>query len=573
MLTQTLQGTAFNAGIGVGTAVIHRPRVWKELTLSSDTRQESERLKMAIRSMIDSIDRLVESTPLVEKATHDVLASYRMIAADTKWVKRIQHYIQKGFTAEAAVQKVRRYIRERYTHMGNPTLKERLSDLEDLASRLLRHLTGEHTSPQPLPETAILIAHTLGPAELLDYDRRSIKGVVLEEGVHTAHVAIVARALDIPIIGRVPFLLTHVGAGDKLIVDAEEGNITIHPSPDAIQKAREKIGHLKKAQTLHKKLYDKPCKTLDGISIKLSLNAGLPVDLHHLNNYNLEGIGLYRTEIPFMLRTTFPNVNIQTEIYQEVLDQAGDRPVTFRTLDIGGDKIIPYMWKTSDENPLLGWRGIRVSLDKISFFSQQIQALLRAAHGKELHLLFPFVSEFTEYLQAREFVEHEWKHAQDKGLPLPTALHCGVMMEVPSLVSELHHFSDKVDFISVGTNDLFQCFYACDRTNPILSNRYDTLSSAFLKYLQEIFQTCHKAKIPVHVCGEMASHPLDAMALLALGYRSLSLSVPAVGPLKQMILKLPLKKTETFLKHALETYSPSLRPQLQAFANKNGIPL
>ena len=538
MLSQTLTGTAFNAGISVGTAVIHRPCAWKETSLALDVRKESERLKTAIREMIDAIDRLVESTPLVEKATHEVLASYRMIAADSSWVRKIQTYIQKGLSAEAAVQRVRRYMREHYTQIGDHTLKERLADLEDLASRLLRHLTGEHGNDEELPESAILIAHNLGPAELLDYDRRFLKGVVLEEGVHSAHVAIVARALDIPVVGRIPFLLAHVNKGDKLIVNGEEGTITVSPTAEAIQGAREKIIHIKKSLDINKELYRAPCKTLDSVPISLSLNGGLPVDLNLLETFNLEGVGLYRTEIPFMMRSTFPNVNAQIEIYQEVFDQAKSYPVTFRTLDIGGDKIIPYMWRTSDENPALGWRGIRVSLDRVNFFSQQLRALVRAAQGKPLRLLFPMVSDISEYHKARQHIEHEWNHAKEKNIPLPSSLSCGLMLEVPSMVEQLEDLPKDVDFISIGTNDLFQFFYASDRTNPLLSNRYDVLSTPFLRYLERIHKLCKKTKIPVNICGEMAGNPLDAIALLALGYRSLSVSGSAVGPLKKMIVKL-----------------------------------
>lgn len=571
MLAQTLAGTALNAGVSVGIAVIHRPHVWRETTLALDVKAESERLKTAIREMIEAIDRLVGATPLIEKATHEVLASYRMIAADRGWIRKIQTYIQKGLSAEAAVQRVRRHTREHYTHIGDNILKERLADLEDLASRLLRHLTGEHGNAEELPESAILIAHNLGPGELLDYDRRFLKGVVLEEGVHSAHVAIVARALDIPVVGRIPFLLTHVNKGDKLIVNGEDGTITIAPTAQAIQEAREKIVHIKKTQSFDKELYHAPCKTLDSVPVSLSLNGGLPIDLNLLETFNLEGVGLYRTEIPFMMRTTFPNINAQIEIYQEVFDQANSYPVTFRTLDIGGDKIIPYMWRTSDENPALGWRGIRVSLDRVNFFSQQLRALMSAAQGKPLRLLFPMVSDISEYQKARQYVEHEWNHAKEKGALLPTSLSCGIMLEVPSMVEQVEALPKDVDFISLGTNDLFQFFYASDRTNPLLSDRYDVLSTPFLRYLERVHALCKKRKIPVNVCGEMAGNPLEAIALLALGFRSLSVSGSAVGHLKKMILKLPLKEAEIFLKKALETYSSSLRSDLQDFSKKHNV--
>ena len=568
---QTLQGISFNPGLAIGTAVLHQPHSWKETDCSLNTKAESIRLKTAIRDMIEAIDRLVEAAPSHEKDTQEVLSSYRMIASDRGWIRKMQEYIQKGFTAESAVQKVRRHTRERFAQMGDQVLKGRLSDFEDLASRLLKHLVGKDSVSEDLPESTILVARNLGPAELLDYDRRFIKGLVLEEGIHTAHVAIIARALDIPVVGRVPLLLTHVDAGDKLVVDGEEGSVIVNPNSEAFQDAREKMTQMKKWQVLTKELHDKPCKTLDNTSVSLTLNAGLPIDLHHLEELPFEGVGLYRTEIPFMMRSSFPDVKVQTEIYRDIFEQAKGHPITFRTLDIGGDKIVPYMWRIQDENPILGWRAIRVALDKPAILRQQVRALIQASQGKDLRLLFPMISDVSEYLEARHLVEQEWIRAQQSLTSLPSSLAYGVMLEVPSIVDQLEPLLKEVDFISVGTNDLFQFFYACDRTNPSVSNRYDVLSSSFLGYLHRIHAACEAAKVPVSVCGEMAGKPIEALALLAIGYRSLSLSGPSAGHLKKMILSLPLKKAETFLLEALKTYSPSLRPSLLSFAKQQKV--
>jgi phosphotransferase system enzyme I (PtsP) len=569
--TQTLQGISFTPGMAIGTAVLHQPYAWKESDFSLSAKDESLRFKSAIRNMIDAIDRLVEETPSHEKETQEVLSSYRMIASDRGWIRRIQEYIQKGFTAEAAVQKVRRHTRERFTQIGDQVLKGRLSDFEDLASRLLKHLSGKDPITEDLPPSTILVAHNLGPAELLDYDRRVIKGLVLEEGVHTAHVAIIARTLDIPVVGRIPLLLTHVSCGDKIIVDGDQGTVCVNPSPEILQKARASITKLKKWQVLSQELRHKPCQTLDAIPVSLSLNAGLPIDLHHLDAVPFEGVGLYRTEIPFMMRSSFPDVNIQTEFYKDVIEQAKNYPVTFRTLDIGGDKVVPYMWRIQDENPVLGWRAIRVALDKPAILRQQIRALIRATAGKDLRILFPMISEITEYHHARHHVEQEWARAQQTQIPLPSSLSYGVMLEVPSIVDQLDTLLREVDFISVGTNDLFQFYYACDRTNPSVSNRYDVLSTSFLRYLHKIGQRCKDAKIPVTICGEMAGKPLEALALLALGFRSFSISGPSAGFMKKMIVNLPLREMETFVLEALDTYSPSIRASLLNLAKHHKI--
>lgn len=566
---QTLQGISFNAGLAIGTAFLHQPYSWKESDFALSIKDETLRFKAAIRQLITSIDRLVESTPA--KEAQDILASYRMIASDRGWIRKIQEYIQKGFTAEAAVQKVRRQTRERFAQMGDQFLKGRVSDFEDLASRLLKYLSGQDEITENLPEATILVAHNLGPAELLDYDRRLIKGLVLEEGVHTAHVAIIARTLNIPVVGRIPLLLTHINSGDKLIVDGERGVVYVNPDSTALQKTRERIVQFKKCQVLTKELYHKPCQTLDGTPIKLNLNAGLPIDLQHINAVPFEGIGLYRTEIPFMIRSNFPDVNLQTEFYKDVVEHSQGHPITFRTLDIGGDKIVPYMWRIQDENPVLGWRAIRVALDKPAILRQQIRALIKANEGRELRILFPMISDITEFHHARHHVEQEWARAQQTNTPLPSSLLYGVMLEVPSIVNQLDTLLKEVDFISVGTNDLFQFFYACDRTNPAVSNRYDVLSSTFLKYLHNIQLMCKAADVPLSICGEMAGKPLEALALLAIGYRSLSVSNAAGGAIKKMIVSLSLKEVEAFVFRALETYSPSLRTSLLNFAKQQQI--
>lgn len=568
---QTLQGVSFNPGIAIGTAVVHQPYSWKESDFSLNTKDENLRFKTAIRDLMDAIDRLVESAPQHAKETQEVLSSYRMIAADRGWIRKIKEYIQKGFTAESAVQKVRRHTRERFAQIGDQSLKGRLSDFEDLASRLLKHLSGKHAIVEDLPESTILVAHNLGPAELLDYDRRLIKGLVLEEGVHTAHVAIIARTLEIPVVGRIPLLLSHVTPGDKLIVDGEQGTLCVNPNGDALGQAREKITQIKKWQVLSQELRHKPCQTLDATPIALTLNAGLPIDLLHMDDGPFEGVGLYRTEIPFMMRSSFPDVNVQTEFYKDVVEQAKDNPVTFRTLDIGGDKAVPYMWRIQDENPVLGWRAIRVSLDKPAILRQQVRALIRANAGRELRLLFPMISDITEYHHARHHVEQEWARAEQTHAPLPSSLSYGVMVEVPSIVDQLDALLSQVDFISLGTNDLFQFFYACDRTNPAVSNRYDVLSTSFLQYIHKICLACDAARVPLSVCGEMASKPLEALALLAIGYRSLSISGPSANLIKKMIVTLPLQTMEEFVLQAIQTYSPSIRSSLLAFARRHQV--
>lgn len=568
-----LQGVGLNTGIAMGRAIIHHPRTWKEKAFSLHPQEENNRLTTAIREMIEEIDRLVASAPTLDKDMQDVLAAYRIIAADRGWIRKLNDFIQKGFTAEAAVQKVRRLTRERYAQMGDQLLKSRLSDLEDLASRLLKHLSGQDSLSHELSEASILIAQNLGPAELLDYDRRFIKGVLLEEGVHTAHVVIVARALDIPIVGRISSLLAHINEGDKLIIDGETGKIVVTPSAEELHFTREKLVQMKKLQALTEELRDISCQTKEGTRIKVTLNAGLPIDIYRLDKFQVEGVGLYRTEIPFMMRSSFPDSEAQAEVYRDVLAHAKDWPVTFRILDIGGDKVVPYLWHPTDDNPALGWRGVRVVLDKPTILRQQIRALLLAAEGREIRLLFPLVSDLSEYREARHIVESEQRRFAEKEGSLLSPLLYGVMLEVPAIVDQLDFLVKEVDFISVGTNDLFQFFYASDRGNPRVSNRYDSLSSSFLRYLRAISSVCEAADVPLNVCGEMAGKPLEALSLLAIGYRSLSVSGSAAGALKKAILDFPLEEASLFMKTALSSYSPTLREEFRAFLASHHLDL
>ncbi len=488
-----------------------------------------------------SVDELVVVSHGLGAGEHrDVLETYRMFAADRGWIARIADAIRSGLTAEAAVQKVRDETGTRMMQASDPYLRERLVDLDDLANRLQQHLSKclQSAARADLPPEFILIARAMGPAELLDYAQRRVVGLALEEGSPTAHVAIVAKALDIPVVGRVEDAASRIENGDVVIVDGDHAQILIRPSEDVQQSAAAAVEARTQRRTLYDSLRTAPAITRDGIGIKLLLNAGLLIDMPQLAATGAEGIGLFRTEIPLMVRDTFPAVEDQAEFYRSVFKQAGGRPVVFRTLDIGGDKLLPYLPQVPEDNPAMGWRAIRIGLDRPAMLREQLRALVRAAAGRNLLVKFPMIAEIPELERARALLDMELAYAAGEGRTPPASVKIGVMLEVPALLWQLPALCRRIDFLSIGTNDLLQFLFACDRGNPRLADRYDPLSAPMLAMLREVVaQTC-SAAVPLSMCGEMAGNPIEAMVLIALGFRTLSMAGTAIGPVKTMIRSL-----------------------------------
>jgi phosphotransferase system enzyme I (PtsP) len=485
----------------------------------------------------------------------------------------LREAVDTGLTAEAAVQRVQVDTRTRMAEITDPYLRERLQDLEDLANRVLQHLAGRTSTAaaEELPEQAVVVARSIGPAELLDYDRERLVAVVLEEGSRTSHAAIVARALNIPLIGGVEKATARIDPGDPVIVDSEHGQVFIRPGEDVQAAFAESLASRAERQAKYAALRDEPAVSRDGQRISLNINAGLLVDLPHLDDTGADGIGLYRTELHFMVRSTFPDVDAQTELYTRVFEQAGDRPVVFRTLDVGGDKKLPYIGGEKENNPALGWRAIRIGLDRPNLLRTQLRALLQAAVGRDLHVMFPMVADASEFLAAREIVEKEIARLQSAGSAIPRTVRIGTMLEVPALAWQLPSVLDAIDFVSVGSNDLVQFLYAVDRENLRVSERYDRLGPPLLALLKTVADDCAAANVPLGLCGEMAGHPIEALGLLAIGYRSLSMAAPNVGPVKEMIRSVDIGAAERYLDSLLRSSEHSLRSHLLNFARDHGI--
>ena len=571
-----IAASPFAEGIALGHAVLHEPRVHVARLIAEDVDAETERLEQAVYQLRGNIDDLLETEDLSHAGEHrEVLQAYRMFANDRGWLQRMSEAVRTGLTAEAAVERVQNDTRARLLRAADPYLRDRLHDFDDLANRLLRQLTGVGLSSASgnLPIDTILIARNMGPAELLDYDKERLRGLVLEEGAANAHVAIVARAMGIATVGRAEAILDTIDQGDAIIIDGDAGDVYVRPTSDIIDAYSEKARFRARKQEQYKAIRHEPSVTQDGEKVALYVNAGLQVDLGHLHASGAEGIGLFRTELQFMVAAKLPSLKDQIELYNAVLDVAGDHPTVFRTLDIGGDKMLPYMdiADFKEENPALGWRAIRIGLDRPALLRHQLRALLTAAAGRSLRVMFPMVAEVAEFRRARALVDKELARLRKFGHAEPAHLEIGTMLEVPSLVWQLDTLLPYVDFVSVGSNDLLQFLFATDRGNSRVSNRYDILSPAVLGFLRYIIKKCRAHDVPVTLCGEMSGKPLEAMALVGLGFRRISMSPAAIGPVKMMVRSLNAGLLEAYMEGLYGLPDATVREALTDFAQDHDV--
>lgn len=572
LLPLRVDGVQLTPGVTIGRAVLHEPRIIIQRIVAEDAAQEQQRFQEALHGVREDVDRMLEAHDMQSGEQREILETFRMFVDDRGWIERVREAIDSGLTAEAGVQRAFDDVRARLGQSTDPYIRERLSDLQDLSNRLLLRLTGRAAvDPSTLPDDMIVIARDMGPAELLDYDRTRLRGVVLEEGSALSHVAIVARALDIPVVGRAPDVLSRVEAGDPIVVDGDNAQVLVRPAEDILQGVYAAIDARAERRRKYAALRDLPSVTRNQAPISLHMNAGLLIDMQHLDDTGADGVGLYRTEIPFMVRSEFPDVDAQAWLYGRVLDLADGRPVTFRTLDVGGDKVLPYVGAFGDENPAMGWRAIRIGLDRPAMLRGQLRALVQAANGRPLSVMFPMIADVAELLSARKLLDLELERARRRGMVEPERLRVGVMFEVPALAWQLDSLLPHVDFISVGTNDLMQFLFAADRGNSRLAGRYDSLSPALLRLLHFVVEKARPAGVDLAVCGEMAGRPVEALALLAVGVRTLSMSPGAIGPVKAMIRSLDLDDAVGFMTAALSQPDRPLRETLRLFAADHAI--
>jgi len=574
---QAIAGLTLVKGLGAGQAVFHQPRVQITQVMADDTEAERQRVYRAFDKMREQIDNLAGQAEFGVGGEHEeVLETYKMFAYDEGWSRRINEAIDSGLTAEAAIERVQQHTRMRMREIDDPLLADRMHDMEDLANRLLRIVSGQlgTAAAQGLPKDTILIARNLGPAELLEYDRRRLKGVILEEGSLTAHVVIVARAMGVPVLGRATGIRTMVRDGDEVLLDATGASATARPSAQVADAFAARFAKSRQRQAAYAELRDVEPFTRDGTRIQVMMNAGLRDDISNLAMTGADGVGLFRTEFQFLVSATLPQRERQTRLYRDVLDAAGDKPVIFRTVDIGGDKSVPYLASDmgrADENPAMGWRALRLGLEREGLMKAQARALLEAAGGRSLYVMFPMVSEPWEFDAAKAVFDEQLAFLRSKKKPRPDAIHYGAMLEVPALAEVLDLLLPKLSFLSVGTNDLTQFLFAADRSNPALAQRYDWLSPSIIRFLSRVVKGTIGSGVDLGVCGEMGGRRLEALALLGIGFKRLSITPAAVGPIKELVRRVDLVELTDAMNGWLSDPSINLRDALNAWAAARDI--
>ncbi len=569
-IRESIPGRVFCEGLGYGRAVLHDPVVPAAKFFASDVQAETLRLAQGLKDLRASIDQmvLIDGAALGEDP-RDVMEAYSMLAHDPSWADKLHEGVEAGLSSEAAVDRVRREHRARLQNARDPYLRERLHDLEDLDNRLLRILGGEEGRPAITGDRTVLVARRLGPAELLEYANAGLTAILLEEAAASSHAAIVARALGIPTLGGIVSLTSLVEEGDYLVVDGEEGRVHIRPDEATLAAYKSRVALRSQRQAVYETLKGLPAETRDGERVSLLLNAGLDLDLDMIDQAGADGVGLFRTEFQFLVAETLPPLSAQIALYRQVLDRAVGRPVIFRTLDLGGDKVLPALGLLREENPALGWRSIRFALDHPGLFRRQLRALVRAAGTGPLTVMFPMVTVPAEYFAAKALLEEEVAWSRARTGVEPSKIDVGVMLETPALGYSLRELAGKVDFLSVGTNDLLQFFFAADRMTPAVSDRYELISPAPLRFLRHVAQDCRAFGIRMSVCGESTATPLAALCFIALGYTSLSMAASAIGPVKQTIRKTDMAAFREGLNGLLDKPNEPFRNQVLALATQH----
>ena len=561
-----LQGVSAQEGVAEGHVWLHEPRVAVTRLVNDDSEAEIARLSEAMEKLRISVDDLLKMASSSDREHMEVLQTYRMFARSRGWLKRMEENILLGLSAEAAVEKEQSTARARLQTVPDAYLRDRLHDLDDLSNRLLRLLTGQgNDTGAEMPDRPILVARNIGPGELLDYGRK-LRGIVLEEGAVGSHATIVARALAIPLVINVPRITTEALNGDHIMVDGTEGAIHLRPEESIARAFRDKMAMQAQAQERYASLRDQPAEARCGTRVRLMMNAGLMADLPSLAGSGAEGVGLFRTELQFLIRNSVPRRSELAALYGRVMDAARGHRVAFRTLDIGSDKITPYMNRPDEPNPAMGWRAIRVGLDRPGVLRMQLQALIRGAAGRPLAVMFPLVAQASEFEAARAILMHAIERERRLGHILPEQIEAGVMLETPSLAFAPDAFFESVDFVSIGGNDLKQFFFAADRENELVRRRYDTLSTGFIGFLQQIVDRCAAAGTPLSFCGEDAGRPLDALAIAAIGVGTLSMRPASVGPVKALLRRAHLGEAAEVIARAQARGLESVRPALLDYA-------
>lgn len=569
---EKLKGFGIVSGVAIGKTVFLQPPAPKHKVFAANSAAEAQRLEDGLNDLRRSVDDMLASNAGLIGVSREVLETYRLFAYDRGWKDRLRAAVFSGLTAESAVEQVKAENRARLSQSRDPYLRERMHDLDDLSNRLLRHLAGEKdVGRRQLYEETILFARTMGPAELLEYDRKRLKGLVLGEVSATSHVAIVARALKLPMVTGAPDALVLTEEGDQVVIDGDAGEVHIRPQAEVLESFRAKRTRYHELEALYATERALPPVTGDGVRISILMNAGLALDMPFLEETGAEGVGLFRTELQFLVGSQLPSVASQEALYREAMDLAAGRPVVFRTADIGGDKTAPYMDHGNEVNPAMGWRGIRMAVDRPGIIRPQLRALLAAAAGRTLWVMFPFVTLPTEVDDIRALLAREIERAERRSKPLPAEIKVGAMIETPSAAWRADKIAEKVDFLSIGGNDLAQFYFAADRDSERVQRRYDPLNAGFLSFLMTTVDKVSRTDTPLSYCGEQTADAVTAAALIGVGVRQFSLPAAFVGPFRRLVRSIDARKTRSWLEAQVDRPATTLRPAFTKFLRESGV--
>ncbi len=539
---------------------------------SLDTALERERLTGALEEAANEFRRYSKRFAAgAQKETAAIFDLYSHLLSDASLRRELFAEVDKGAVAEWAVKKIVEKFAEQFAALRDGYLKERAGDLRTLGQRLLFHLDDTTTGANAWPERFILVADELSAATLAELPQDRLAGVVVRDGAANSHAAIMVRALGIPTVMGAD-IQPSVLHGRTLVVDGYRGELLVDPEQILVQEYQRLISEENELSRLAEGDVERPAELKSGERVKVMLNAGLSPEHEQMLGRRIDGIGLYRTEIPFMLQSGFPSEEEQVAQYQGMLQMFNDKPVTLRTLDVGADKQLPYM-PISEENPCLGWRGIRITLDQPEIFLVQVRAMLRAnAATGNLSILLPMITSLEEVDEARRLIDRAGREVEEMiGYAIPKP-RLGIMLEVPSMVFMLPNLASRVDFITVGTNDLTQYVLAVDRNNTRVASIYDSLHPGMLRVLSMIVQETERHGIDLRLCGEMAGDPMCVTILIGLGFRHLSMNGRSVPRVKYLLRHIELQDAQTLAQRSLDAQmATEVRHQVAAFMERRGL--
>ena len=546
-------------GVAIGNAVVVLPPADLEVVPDKAIENIEGELKLfnrALEAVREDIKRLSNKLSRQLRPEERVLFDvYQMMLDDDALAGEVVKVIRNGQWAQGALRQVINGHVQRFEMMDDEYLRERASDVKDLGRRLLAQLQEAHQQKLVYPDNTILVSEELTPSMLGEVPEGKLIGLVSVEGSSNSHVAILARAMGVPtVMGAVDLPYSKID-GIELVIDGYHGEVYTNPSESLRKQYAEVVEEERQLAQGLDALRELPCVTLDGHRMPLWVNTGLMADVARAQQRGAEGVGLYRTEVPFMGNDRFPSEKEQLKIYREQLAAFHPLPVTMRTLDIGGDKALPY-FPIKESNPFLGWRGIRVTLDHPEIFLVQVRAMLKASEGLEnLRILLPMISGTRELEEALHLIHRAWAEVRDEGtdVPMPPV---GVMIEVPAAVYQIRELARQSDFVSIGSNDLTQYLLAVDRNNPRVADLYDFLHPAVLQALKMVVDGAHAEGKPVSICGEMAGDPAAAVLLLAMGFDSLSMNATNLPKVKWLLRQVSLTKAQALLAEVLKIDNP-----------------